>query len=80
MVKVWYGYWRERRCGWFDAMIVKHSIEVSGMDGIALTKLDVLDTFKEIKICMGYKLDGKKLIIFLPEYEQKKLEPIYEKI
>ena len=70
---------RERRCGWFDAMIVKHSIEVSGMDGIALTKLDVLDTFKEIKICMGYKLDGKKIDYFpYSEYEQKKLEPIYE--
>ena len=51
---------RERRCGWFDAIIVKHSIEVSGMDGIALTKLDVLDTFDEIKICIGYKLNGKK--------------------
>ena len=51
---------RERRCGWFDAIIVKHSIEVSGMDGIALTKLDVLDNFEEIKICIGYKLDGKK--------------------
>ncbi|MEC8265582.1 MAG: adenylosuccinate synthase [Pseudomonadota bacterium] len=70
---------RERRCGWFDAMIVKHSIEVSGMDGIALTKLDVLDTFKEIKICMGYKLNGKKIDYFpYSEYEQKKLEPIYE--
>ena len=70
---------RERRCGWFDAIIVKHSIEVSGMDGIALTKLDVLDTFDEIKICTGYKLDGKKIDYFpSSESEQKKLEPIYE--
>ena len=70
---------RERRCGWFDAIIVKHSIEVSGMDGIALTKLDVLDTFDEIKICTGYKLDGKKIDYFpSSEFEQKNLEPIYE--
>ena len=70
---------RERRCGWFDAIIVKHSIEVSGMDGIALTKLDVLDSFEEIKICIGYKLDGKKIDYFpYSESEQKKLEPIYE--
>ena len=51
---------RERRCGWFDSVIVKHSIDVSGIDGIALTKLDVLDSFEEIKICIGYKLEGKK--------------------
>ena len=70
---------RERRCGWFDAIIVKHSIEVSGMDGIALTKLDVLDTFDEIKICIGYKLNGKKIDYFpSSEPEQKNLEPIYE--
>ena len=63
---------RERRCGWFDAIIVKHSIEVSGMDGIALTKLDVLDDFEEIKICIGYKLDGKKIDYFpYSESEQK---------
>ena len=70
---------RERRCGWFDAVIVKHSIEVSGMDGIALTKLDVLDTFDQIKICTGYKLNGKKIDYFPnSESEQKKIEPIYE--
>ena len=55
---------RERRCGWFDSVIVKHSIDVSGIDGIALTKLDVLDSFEEIKICIGYKLEGKKNKIF----------------
>ena len=70
---------RERRCGWFDAIIVKHSIEVSGMDGIALTKLDVLDNFEEIKICIGYKLDGKKIDYFpYSESEQKNLKPLYE--
>ena len=70
---------RERRCGWFDAVIVKHSIEVSGMDGIALTKLDVLDTFDQIKICTGYKLNGKKIDYFPhSESDQKKIEPIYE--
>ena len=70
---------RERRCGWFDAEIVKHSIEVSGMDGIALTKLDVLDTFDQIKICTGYKLNGKKINYFPhSESDQKKIEPIYE--
>ena len=70
---------RERRCGWFDAIIVKHSIEVSGMDGIALTKLDVLDTFDQIKICTGYKLNGKKINYFPhSESDQKKIEPIYE--
>ena len=70
---------RERRCGWFDAIIVKHSIEVSGMDGIALTKLDVLDTFKEIKLCIGYELNGKKIDYFpYTESEQKNLVPLYE--
>ncbi len=70
---------RQRRCGWFDAVIVKHSINVSGIDGIALTKLDVLDTFKEIKICTGYRLNGKKIDFFpSSEFKQKNLEPIYE--
>ena len=70
---------RQRRCGWFDSVIVKHSIDVSGIDGIALTKLDVLDTFKEIKICVGYKLNGKSIDYFpTSEYEQKSLVPVYE--
>ena len=70
---------RERRCGWFDAIILKHSIEISGIDGIALTKLDVLDSFKEIKICIGYKINGKKIDYFpLSESDQKKIVPIYE--
>jgi adenylosuccinate synthase len=70
---------RQRRCGWFDAVILKHSIEISGIDGIALTKLDVLDSFKEIKICVGYKIKGKKIDYFpLSESDQKKIVPIYE--
>ena len=55
---------RQRRCGWFDSVITKHSVEISGMDGIALTKLDVLDSFKEVKICVGYKVNGKKNRLF----------------
>ncbi len=70
---------RQRRCGWFDSVITKHSIEVSGIDGIALTKLDVLDSFKEIKICTGYKLKNKIINYFpLSEIDQKNIEPIYE--
>ncbi len=71
---------RKRRCGWFDAILTKYSLEISGSNGIALTKLDVLDGFKEIKICIGYKLFGKKIEYFpLSEYEQKNLIPVYEK-
>ncbi len=70
---------RQRRCGWFDSVIVKHSLEISGVDGIALTKLDVLDTFKEIKICIGYELNNKKIDYFPNlDFEQIKLKPIYE--
>ena len=70
---------RQRRCGWFDAMIVKHSLETSGIDGIALTKLDVLDDFDEIKICIGYKLNGKRIDYFPNmDFEQAKVKPIYE--
>ena len=70
---------RQRRCGWFDSVITRHSMEVAGIDGIALTKLDVLDSFKEIKICIGYKLDNKKIDYFpLSESEQRSVKPIYE--
>ena len=55
---------RKRRCGWFDGVLVRQTIKISGIDGIALTKLDVLDELDEIKICVEYDLDGKKLIIF----------------
>ena len=70
---------RQRRCGWFDSVITRHSMEVAGIDGIALTKLDVLDSFKEIKICVGYKLNNRKIDYFpLSESDQKKIKPVYE--
>ncbi len=70
---------RQRRCGWFDSVITRHSMEVAGIDGIALTKLDVLDSFKEIKICIGYKLYNKKIDYFpLSESDQRMIKPIYE--
>lgn len=70
---------RSRRCGWFDAVLVRQTIITGGIDGIALTKIDVLDGMKEIKICTGYKLDGK-VIDYLPAGapEQARVEPIYE--
>ena len=70
---------RKRRCGWFDAVLTKYSIEISGADGVALTKLDVLDTFDKIKVCVAYKLLGKKINYFpVSEYEQENLKPVYE--
>ena len=70
---------RKRRCGWFDGVLVRQTIKVSGIDGIALTKLDVLDELDEIKICVGYELDGKK-IDYLPAAveDQLKIKPIYK--
>ena len=70
---------RQRRCGWFDAVMVKQAIITSGITGISLTKLDVLDGFPELKICTGYKLDGK-IIRRLPSgaAKQAAVEPIYE--
>src|SRR5690606_12300007 len=53
--------WRKRRCGWFDACLVRQVTKVSGIDGIALTKLDVLDGFPEVKVCVGYTLDGERI-------------------
>lgn len=70
---------RKRRCGWFDAVLVRQMVAINGINGIALTKLDVLDGLKEIKICVGYKLDGKE-IDHLPSSMsmQQRVEPIYE--
>ena len=72
---------RKRRCGWFDAVLVRQSMSVAGVTGIALTKLDVLDGLEEIKICTGYRLNGETLD-HLPAYaaEQMAVEPIYETI
>jgi adenylosuccinate synthase len=72
---------RPRRCGWFDAALVRQSIAVNGIDGIALTKLDVLDGFDELKICVGYELDGK-VFDYMPAglKAQAGLKPIYESI
>jgi adenylosuccinate synthase len=70
---------RKRRCGWFDSVLVRQTVRTSGMHGIALTKLDILDDLKEIKICVGYRLDGRE-IDYLPasEHAQARVEPIYE--
>ena len=70
---------RKRRCGWFDGVLVKQTIKISGINGIALTKLDVLDDLDEIKMCIGYKIKGKR-INFLPAStdEQLKAKPIYK--
>jgi adenylosuccinate synthase len=70
---------RKRRCGWFDAVLVRQAIKTSGIHGIALTKLDVLDGLPEIKVGVGYKLDGKRIERFpAAEEAQKRVEPIYE--
>ncbi len=72
---------RARRCGWFDAVLVRQTVRTCGIDGIALTKLDILDGFDEIKVCVGYKLDGRD-IDYLPagERAQAQVEPVYETI
>ena len=70
---------RKRRCGWFDAVLVRQSAAVGGITGIALTKIDVLDGFDEVKICIGYRLNGIKLDYFPAHYaDQAAVEPIYE--
>ncbi|MCB1469267.1 MAG: adenylosuccinate synthase, partial [Rhizobiaceae bacterium] len=70
---------RKRRCGWFDAVLVRQAVAVNGMKGIALTKLDVLDGLDEIKVCTAYRLDGE-LIDYLPASQgaQARVEPVYE--
>jgi len=71
---------RKRRCGWFDAVLVRQAIKTSGIHGIALTKLDVLDGLDEIKVGVGYELDGRSIDRF-PEAEdaQKRVVPVYER-
>jgi adenylosuccinate synthase len=72
---------RRRRCGWFDAVLVRQAVKTNGIDGIALTKLDILDVFKEIKVCIAYELDGRRLD-FLPASQdaQARAKPVYETI
>jgi adenylosuccinate synthase len=72
---------RKRRCGWFDACLVRQTVKTSGIDGIALTKLDILDGFEEIKVCVAYELDGRR-IATLPagQAAQARVTPIYESI
>ncbi len=71
---------RKRRCGWFDAVMVRQAIKTAGITGIALTKLDVLDGFDEIKVCVGYELDGER-IDRLPAGQnvQARVKPVYER-
>jgi adenylosuccinate synthase len=72
---------RPRRCGWFDAVLVRQTVRICGIHGLALTKLDILDGFDEIKVCVGYQLDGRE-IDYLPagEHVQARVSPIYETI
>jgi adenylosuccinate synthase len=72
---------RRRRCGWFDAVLVRQTVRISGINGLALTKLDILDEFPELQICTRYRLDGRE-IDYLPAGEgaQARIEPVYETI
>ena len=70
---------RPRRCGWFDAVLVRQVVKVAGIDGIALTKLDILDALQEIKVCVAYELDGQRLDRFPAGMNQQaRLTPVYE--
>ncbi len=70
---------RARRCGWFDAVMVRQAIRTGGIDGVALTKLDVLDGLKELKVCVGYELDGKRLDFYPYNMaDQDNIRPVYE--
>lgn len=72
---------RKRRCGWFDAVMVRQAAKITGITGIALTKLDVLDGFDTLKICVGYEIDGKKLDYFPASIKaQANAKPIYEEM
>ncbi len=70
---------RPRRCGWFDAVATRYAAELNGFDSMALTKLDVLDTLKEIKVCVGYEIDGEAINTFpAVSHELRHIEPIYK--
>src|SRR4030095_4265371 len=72
---------RPRRCGWFDAVLVRQTGRTSGINGLAFTKLDILDGLPEIKVCVAYRLDGRE-IDYLPasEHAQAQVEPVYETV
>jgi adenylosuccinate synthase len=72
---------RPRRCGWFDAIVVRYAVRVNGLTGLAVTKLDVLDAFERIPICIGYTLDGKSCEEFPDEVELlERVKPVYEEM
>lgn len=72
---------RARRCGWFDAALLKRSVQINGVSGICLTKLDVMDGIETIKLCVGYMLNGKKINIFpVGAEDAAACEPIYEEM
>ncbi len=72
---------RKRRCGWFDAVMVRQAVRLAGIDGIALTKLDVLDGLDEIKVAVGYRLGNERLDRLPPQLSQQAaLEPAYESL
>ncbi|MHC1739112.1 MAG: adenylosuccinate synthase [Ignavibacteriaceae bacterium] len=72
---------RPRRCGWFDAFLLKYSNLINGYDSVAITKLDVLDEFEKISICVGYEINGQKIKSFPTDVERlSKIKPIYEQL
>ena len=72
---------RKRRCGWFDAVMVRQAVQIAGIDGIALTKLDVLDQIETLEVCIGYKIGNKSLDYFPASgWSMSHIEPVYETI
>jgi len=70
---------RPRRCGWFDAVATRYAAELNGFDSIALTKLDVLDALEEIKVCVGYQIDGERVDTFpAVSHDLRQIKPVYE--
>ena len=70
---------RPRRCGWFDAVATRYAAELNGFDSVALTKLDVLDALDEIKVCVGYEIDGKRIDTFpAVSHDLRQIKPVYE--
>jgi adenylosuccinate synthase len=72
---------RPRRCGWFDAMVIRYAVRINGLTGIALTKLDVLSDFEAIKVCTGYRFEGQELETLPARLETfENCEPVYEEL